>query len=74
MVELQRRDPSRNMARFYFLSIEPNLFGDHELVRRWGRIGTYGREKRDEYENLEGALDGLFRLVAVKVRRGYRAA
>jgi hypothetical protein len=28
---LDRRDPSRNMARFYVLAIEPNLFGSTTL-------------------------------------------
>jgi predicted DNA-binding WGR domain protein len=36
---IERRDPTRNMARYYVLSIRPNLFGDVQLTRRWGRIG-----------------------------------
>ncbi|MGO7014944.1 WGR domain-containing protein, partial [Rhizobium johnstonii] len=36
---IERIDPSKNMARFYALSIEPNLFGGTSLVRSWGRIG-----------------------------------
>ncbi|TAX62854.1 WGR domain-containing protein, partial [Rhizobium ruizarguesonis] len=37
---IERIDPSKNMARFYALSIEPNLFGETSLVRSWGRIGS----------------------------------
>jgi predicted DNA-binding WGR domain protein len=44
---LERIDPARNMARFYVLSIEPTLFEDLALVRRWGRIGSAGRERID---------------------------
>jgi predicted DNA-binding WGR domain protein len=39
---LERRDPARNMARFYVLTIEPTLFGDTALVREWGRLGGCG--------------------------------
>ena len=34
---LERVDRAKNMARFYVLSIEPTLFEDLALVRRWGR-------------------------------------
>ena len=30
------------MARFYAISVEPTLFAETALVRRWGRIGTSG--------------------------------
>ena len=42
---LERIDRAKNMARFYVLSIEPTLFEDLSLVRRWGRIGSVGRER-----------------------------
>ena len=32
---LRRIDRSRNMARFYALSVEPDLFGGAALVRQW---------------------------------------
>jgi hypothetical protein len=38
-IVLERVDPSRNIARYYVLSIEPTLFVKHTLIRRWGRIG-----------------------------------
>ena len=44
---LERVDRAKNMARFYVLSIEPTLFEDLALVRRWGRIGSAGRERID---------------------------
>ena len=44
---LERVDRAKNMARFYVLSIEPTLFEDLALVRRWGRIGSVGRERID---------------------------
>jgi predicted DNA-binding WGR domain protein len=44
---VQRIDTTKNMARFYAMSIEPDLFGGSALVRRWGRIGTRGQERID---------------------------
>jgi predicted DNA-binding WGR domain protein len=38
----ERTDATKNMARFYALSIEPTLFGTPCLTRRWGRIGSKG--------------------------------
>ena len=42
---LERVDRAKNMARFYVLSIEPTLFEDLALVRRWGRVGSAGRQR-----------------------------
>ncbi len=46
---LRRVDPARNMRRFYSLDVERDLFGNVVLVPRWGRIGTAGRVRLDEY-------------------------
>jgi predicted DNA-binding WGR domain protein len=34
---LRKRDPQHNLARFYALSVQPNLFGSWFLIREWGR-------------------------------------
>ena len=39
---LERVDRANNMARFYVLSIEPTLFEDLALVRRWVGSGAWG--------------------------------
>ena len=44
-IVLERVDPSRNIARYYVLSIEPTLFATHTIIRRWGRIGSFRRER-----------------------------
>lgn len=69
---LHRIDPSRNMARFYALSLEPSLFGDVAVARRWGRIGTYGSQMIELHANREAALIALERLADAKRKRGYR--
>lgn len=55
---LTRIDPARNMARYYQIDIEPDLFGGSVLVRRWGRIGQLGQERRDWFaEDKEASLE-----------------
>ncbi len=69
---LRRLEPERNLARFYALLIERDLFGQVVLVRRWGRIGTQGRERADPHANESEAAAALSQLAATKRRRGYQ--
>ena len=69
---LRRVEPERNVARFYALMIERDLFGHVVLVRHWGRIGTRGRERTDAYDDETAAARSLAKLAARKRRRGYR--
>ena len=72
MLVLERKDASRNMARFYVLAIEPTLFGDVALAREWGRIGTRGRRRLDLHADAEAAAEALDVWLARKSRRGYQ--
>jgi len=72
MLVLERRDASRNMARFYVLAIEPTLFGDATLVREWGRIGSLGRRRLDLHADMATAAEALDVWLDRKARRGYR--
>ena len=74
LLVLERRDPARNMARFYVLTIEPTLFGDAALVRAWGRLGTKGRRRLDLFRENASASTALETWLARKIRRGYRLA
>ncbi|TPL21117.1 WGR domain-containing protein [Mesorhizobium sp. B2-4-9] len=68
---LHRIDATRNMARFYSLSIQPTLFGGASLIRNWGRIGTNGQAKVETFDDPQ-EVDGAFlRLERAKRRRGY---
>ncbi len=69
---LHRIDPAKNMARFYALEVERDLFGRHVLVRRWGRIGTAGKIRLDEHRGEGEALDALQQLHAAKRCKGYQ--
>ena len=68
----ERRDTARNMARFYALSIEPTLFGEVCLTRRWGRIGASGQVKRHSFPREEEAVGLFLELLREKRGRGYR--
>lgn len=70
---VERKDASRNLARFYAMSIEPNLFGEACLTRRWGRIGTNGQMKSHQFEKEQEAVELFLELLRQKRRRGYRA-
>jgi predicted DNA-binding WGR domain protein len=72
MLVLERRDASRNMARFYVLAMEPTLFGDTALVREWGRVGSLGRRRIDLHANPDAAAETLEVWLDRKRRRGYR--
>ena len=72
MLVLERRDPSRNMAGFYVLAIEPTLFGDMALVREWGRVGSLGRVVASIFIQRDLGGEALDVWLARKARRGYQ--
>jgi predicted DNA-binding WGR domain protein len=70
-VHLTRRDPARNMARYYALSLDRTLFGELVVTRRWGRIGGAGQARHDPVTSEMQGLVLLLRTLAAKRRRGY---
>jgi len=70
-VYMERCDSTRNLARFYEVDIQPTLFGNWAVVRRWGRIGTHGRVGQDWFLSLPEAQTEQAHRVAQKCRRGY---
>ena len=71
-VTLRRLEPSRNVARFYALAVERDLFDRVVVVRQWGRLGTAGRTRLDEYPDEGRAAEAMMRLETSKRSRGYR--
>jgi predicted DNA-binding WGR domain protein len=71
-VTLHRIDPARNMARFYAMDMQHDLFGAILLMRQWGRIGTYGRVAAEVYASMAIAIAALECQAERKRRRGYR--
>ena len=70
---VERTDSTKNMARFYAMTIEPNLFGEACLTRCWGRIGTKGQKMSHQFETEREAVDLFLDLLRQKKRRGYSA-
>ncbi|MHA6688712.1 WGR domain-containing protein [Mesorhizobium sp. A556] len=72
-LHLRRIDPTRNMARFYVLSVQPTLFGGVSVVRNWGRIGTSGQAMMQTFDENVDADKAFARLARSKGKRGYIA-
>jgi predicted DNA-binding WGR domain protein len=72
-IVLERVDAARNIARYYVLSIEPTLFAKHTVIRRWGRIGSLGRERLRFFgdDDRSQAQVTLETWLARKRKRGY---
>lgn len=60
------------MRRFYSLALAQSLWGEHGVVRQWGRIGSQGQRRTDWHEGPEAAAAELERMAKGKRRRGYR--
>jgi predicted DNA-binding WGR domain protein len=71
-VTLRRVDPAKNMARFYALDVQADLFGAIMLMRQWGRISTGGRIAGEPYASVALGCSALRRQAERKRRRGYR--
>jgi predicted DNA-binding WGR domain protein len=68
---VERTDGTKNMARYYAMSIEPTLFGDACLIRRWGRIGAGSQKLVQHFEREEEAVRLFLELLKQKRSRGY---
>ncbi|MGO4175855.1 WGR domain-containing protein [Bosea sp. TAF32] len=71
LIVLDRIDRTRDMHRFYVLSIEPTLWGELSLVRQWGRIGRRGRSRVDLHCDHASAREALDSWLERKRGRGY---
>lgn len=69
---VERVDGTKNMARYYSLSIQPTLFGKPSLLRCWGRIGSRGQQKIHVFEDERHAVRLFLELALQKRKRGYR--
>lgn len=68
---LEKRQPTNNVARFYRMSVMPNLFGEWTLLREWGRIGQRGQVRMDWFSDEVQAVAALVTLETSKRQRGY---
>ena len=71
-ISLERIDPDNHMARYYRMTILPDLFGGFLLIREWGRIDAKGgQEMREFFEDEGQAIDRCRVLAEAKRKRGY---
>jgi predicted DNA-binding WGR domain protein len=70
-VWLRRIDPARNMARFYRVGVQRDLFGTWCFVRGWGRIGQGGQTRTIPCVTPAEAHAALEKQRHAKERRGY---
>lgn len=66
-------DPDR-IARFYALTWRPVLWGGSTLPRHWGRLPGPGPTLGRFYPDSASAQAKVERLIARRLRRGYRVA
>lgn len=70
-MRLEKRDPSRNMQRYYAVEISQTLFGEWMIATTWGRIGRPGQMKlRTSATRSEADALASMKLKQKK-RRGY---
>lgn len=72
-VTLYRIDPARNMQRWYYLDVQPDLFGNSCVIREWGRIGHSGQVRMTPYPTEDEAQAAFYKLRGAKERKGYAA-
>ena len=70
-VTLRRIEPAANALRFYFLDVQPDLFGGWSLVKEWGRIGQPGQIRVVPFPTQDAAIAALRRQHRAKEKRGY---
>lgn len=68
---LERKDPDKNMNRFYKVVVTETLFGEWALIREWGRIGSAGTVREEWFASTELACHAVGKLRSQKRRRGY---
>jgi WGR domain len=50
---LHRTDPAKNMRRFYWLDVQPDLFRAWCQIREWGRFGSWTGAAREGAPGVE---------------------
>jgi predicted DNA-binding WGR domain protein len=69
---MRRVDPDTNVARFYVLTLERDLFRNVVVTRQWGRVGTAGRVVTEPFGTEVEAAEAIATYAAAKRRRGYK--
>ena len=68
---LTRRDPARNMHRYYRFEVQRDMFGHWCVIREWSRIGSVGQVRTVPYPTPAEAEAALERQRRKNERGGY---
>jgi predicted DNA-binding WGR domain protein len=71
-LHLRREEPSKNLRRFYLMTVQRDLFGGATLIREWGRIGSPGKLQIEHHPDEGRAVNALAEIMAAKRKRGYQ--
>jgi predicted DNA-binding WGR domain protein len=67
-----RQDSDRNIHRYYYLHIQPTLFGEWDVIRQWGRVGQRGGQQRvDHYLSYDEAKHRYEALCLLREKHHY---
>lgn len=69
---LHRVNSDLSMRRFYYMTVQRDLFGGATLVREWGRIGSSGQVRFEPYLDEGQAVTALSQITKKKQKKGYR--
>jgi len=69
---LEKHDFDKNLARYYGMSVHPNLYGEWTLQREWGRIGQGGRIRLDLFRSEAEGERAVSVMEGVKERSAYQ--
>lgn len=72
-IRLERREPARNIQRFYAITVTRTLFDGWAVVREWGRIGQPGTVRETWFETEAAAIEAGAAVRLRKEKRGYHA-
>lgn len=70
-IYLERRDPTRNMQRFYAFTVTRTLFNEWAVIREWGRIGHPGTVREAWFATEDEAVEAVAQRMGRKEKRGY---
>ncbi len=68
---LERKNPLKNMNRFYTICIVPSVFGGWSMQREWGRVGSPGTVESDPFDSITEAQEALAHFETHKINAGY---
>lgn len=69
---LEKREPERNMQRFYRIVIAASVFGDWAVIREWGRIGSPGTVRKLWFDSEDEAYTAAIKIRNSKEKKGYQ--